>query len=369
MSGRDICVQLALVIVTLAVIYGAISSAETNLTALGITSGFSFLERATGWAYSFSLIERSIDDTYARTLTIGLLNTLFVGFISIFFATIFGFVIGTMRDSDILGLKVLSSLYVQIFRNIPLILQVVFLYSILIHFPSPKSAYSVADILFLSNRGVAVPSLNLSLTTLLVIVVSSIVFAVILIRMMSAVWKAIGVWLVTILAVCILAAVGLSPAGSDIVSVPELKGLRFRGGGMLSVELVAMIVGIVFYGAAYIAEVVRGGLDEVPKGLVEAGRSVGLKSFGIWWTIKVPIALRSIVPPLGNQWIFIMKATTVGVAIGFSDLFYIVSTSINQSGQTLELIAILMGSFLAVNFTMAQFINWLNAKLALKGFG
>jgi ABC-type amino acid transport system permease subunit len=134
----------------------------------------------------------------------------------------------------------------------------------------------------------------------------------------------------------------------------------------LSVELVAMIVGIVLYGSAYVAEVVRGGLNDVPKGLTEAGQALGLSGFHIWSRIKLPMALRMIIPPLGNQWIFIMKATTIGVAIGFSDLFMLVSTSITQSGQTLELIAILMLAFLLVNFTLAQAVNWLNARLQLK---
>ncbi len=331
MTRREIIVQIVLVLLAIIIIYGAVSSAKTNLAALGVTSGFSFLERATDWAYSFSLIDRSIDDTYARTITIGFLNTLFVGFISIFFTTILGFVIGTMRDSENLGLQVLSSVYVQIFRNIPLILQVVFLYPILIHFPSPKQAHSVADVIFLSNRGIAVPTFNLSLSMILVIVVLSLAICFLCLKMIKSTGRALGIWALITAALFAIAAFLFTPDGAGVFSVPELKGLRFRGGGMLSVELVAMIVGIVLYGAAYIGEVVRGGLDEVPKGMVEAGKSVGLRRFAIWWNIKMPIALRSIIPPLGNQWIFIMKATTVGVAIGFSDLFYIVSTSITQS--------------------------------------
>ncbi|MEM1288158.1 MAG: ABC transporter permease subunit, partial [Pseudomonadota bacterium] len=140
-----------------------------------------------------------------------------------------------------------------------------------------------------------------------------------------------------------------------------------RGGITVSVELWAMIVAITAYGSAYIAEVVRGGLNEVPKGLVEAGDALALSPRVVWSRIKVPMALRSIVPPLANQWIFIMKATTIGIAIGFSDMFYIVSTSITQSGQTLELIGILMAAFLLVNFAIAWFANWLNARLKLKG--
>lgn len=369
MTGREIAIQVGVVALVIAIIWGAVSSAQTNLAAMGLTSGFAFLERGTGWSYSFSLLERSIDDPYSRTILIGFLNTLFVGFISIFFATILGFFIGTLRDSRNPGLRTISSVYVQIFRNIPLILQVAFLYSILIHFPSPKKSLTILDAVFMSNRGIMVPVFNMPLAVVAGIVVASIVLAIVLARLAKTTLHAVGFWLVGTIVLFVLAVLIFTPEGSPVLSLPELKGLRFRGGLTLSVELVAMIVGIVLYGAAYIGEVVRGGLAEVPKGLIQAGESLGLGSFAVWWTIKMPMALRSIIPPLGNQWIFLMKATTVGIAIGFSDLFYIVSTSITQSGQTLELIAILMGLFLSVNFAMAQLVNLLNARLALKGYG
>lgn len=369
MTRAEIAVQVGVVLLLVVIVFGAIRSAQINLAALGITSGFSFLDRDTGWSYSFSLLERSIDDTYRKTLFIGFLNTVFVGFISIIFATILGFIIGTMRDSRNLGLQVAASVYIQIFRNIPLILQVVFLYAILIHFPGPKQAYSIADVVFMSNRGIMVPVLTLPLSVVAAVVVFSGAMLFVLPRFVKNLWAILGSWLGLTVGALILAILLFTPEGQNVVSVPYLKGLRFREGLTLSVELVAMIIGIVLYGAAYIGEVVRGGLSAVSKGIVEAGQSLGLGNFAVWWTLKVPMALRSIVPPLGNQWIFIMKATTVGVAIGFSDLFYIVSTSITQSGQTLELIGILMGSFLLVNFSLAQAINWLNRKLALKGFG
>lgn len=369
MTMRELALQLGVVLLVAAIAVSAYISARINLAELGVTSGFNFLNRDTGWSYSFSLIERDIDDTYRKTLFIGFLNTVFVGLISIFFATILGFIIGTMRDSVNPGLKAISSVYVQIFRNIPLILQIVFLYSLLIHFPGPKQAYSISDVIFMSNRGVMLPVLTLPLWSVVALVVGAFILGWGLLRSDIGMWKGVGIWLAGLVGAVTLAILLLIPEGDSIVSVPFLKGLKFREGLTLSVELVAMIIGIVLYSAAYIGEVVRGGLDEVPKGLVEAGKSLGLGRFSIWWTIKMPMALRSIIPPLGNQWIFTMKATTVGVAIGFSDLFYIVSTSITQSGQTLELIAILMCSFLLVNFAIAQIVTLLNGKLALKGYG
>lgn len=363
---RSLLFQGLLLVGAVILAWSALSNARTNLEDLGITSGFAFLDRATGWAYSFSLIPRSIDDSYARTLSIGFMNTLFVGFISIILSTIFGFIIGSLRSSSKLGLQVLSSVYVQIFRNIPLILQLVFWYSVLIHLPGPRQAYSILDSAFLSNRGLLLPTLNIPIWLALGLLLISLVSGLLLLRNKMGIMRGIILWLMGTFLMFIVASVLTTPTGESVLSVPELKGLRFRGGLTISVELVAMIVAIVLYGSAYIAEVVRGGLERVPGSLVEAGKALGLNQRVIWSDIKLPIALRSIIPPLGNQWIFIMKATTIGVAIGFSDLFMLVSTSITQSGQTLELIGILMGGFLLVNFSLAQFINWLNRHVALK---
>jgi len=363
---RKQLIQVAIVIGSIIVIWSVISSARTNLTALGITSGFGFLERATGWSYSFSLVDRSIDDTYLRTISIGLLNTIMVGAICIFLSTIFGFLIGTARDMRNLAVTSAAGVFVQIFRNIPLILQVVFWYATLIHMPGPRQSYSFGETLFMSNRGIMVPVLNVSVPVALVITVILLLLGLYLIWRRVSPMKGICIWLAGFVVVLVAAALTLVPADQPVISVPELKGLRFVGGVTLSVEFVAMIIAIVLYGSAYIAEVVRGGLKEVPTGLIEAGKALGLGPVSIWTRIKMPMALRTVIPPLGNQWIFIMKATTIGVAIGFSDLFYIVSTSITQSGQTLELIAILMGAFLLINFSIAQFVNWLNAQMKLK---
>ena len=364
---RDLLMQVLLLAGVIVVIWVAVSTAHSNLTKLNMTSGFGFLERATGWAYSFSLIDRSIDDSYARTLLIGFMNTLFLGLICIVLSTIIGFAIGTARDARQLGLNAFATVYIQLFRNLPLILQLVFWYAILIHMPGPRQAYSMADAVFLSNRGLMLPGLNTDPAVVLGMFAGVVVLGLGIFRLKALrMAQKLLVWAGTSLALIVLAALVFSPDGT-LVSVPALKGLRFQGGITVPIELVAMIVAITLYGSAYIAEVVRGGLAEVPSGLTEAGKALGLSSRDIWFRIKMPMALRTIMPPLGNQWIFIMKATTLGVAIGFSDLFYIVSTSITQSGQTLELMGLLMLSFLLINYTLAQIVNFMNARLALKG--
>ncbi|MBO6918733.1 MAG: ABC transporter permease subunit [Rhizobiaceae bacterium] len=364
---RKISIQVAIVAIVVTTIIALVWNTTNQLEKQGLTSGFDFLERSIGWGYSFSLIERSIQDTYSKTLLIGFLNTIFVGFIAIILSTIFGFAIGTAKDSNNLTMKSVATIYIQIFRNIPLILQVIFLYAVIINLPSSRQAYSVFDVIFLSNRGLMLPTLNIPLSVVFWLVVLSIGFAIFLIRSKRlSLLPGIGAWIVAVIVACALAVMIFGEPDQAALSIPALKGLRFVGGLNVSIELVTMTIAIVLYGSAYIAEVVRGGLKEVPKGLIEAGQALGLSSRVIWSRIKLPMSLRTIIPPLGNQWIFIMKGTTIGIAIGFSDLFYIVSTSITQSGQTLELIALLAGAFLLVNFSLAQFINWLNSSLKLK---
>ncbi len=366
-NTRKLIIQSVFLIAVVFLVWGAVSSAQTNLANLGITSGFAFLDRSTGWGYSFSLIERSIDDSYLRTLTIGFMNTLFLGVVSIVLATIIGFAVGTARDARNLAVNSAATIYVQVFRNVPLILQLVFWYAVLIHMPGPRQSYAFLDLVFLSNRGMMVPGLNTTPGLAVVMMIVALLAA-------AASWRLtkftpgmkILTWSLGMVVFCGAATLAFLPEGESLFSLPELKGLRFVGGITVSIELIAMVIGIVLYGSAYIAEVVRGGLQEVPKGLIEAGQAVGLSRGAIWSRIKMPMALRTIVPPLGNQWIFLMKATTIGVAIGFSDLFMLVSTSITQSGQTLELIGLLMAAFLLINFTLAQFINFLNARLQLK---
>ncbi|AKO96354.1 amine acid ABC transporter, permease protein, 3-TM region, His/Glu/Gln/Arg/opine family [Marinovum algicola DG 898] len=358
--------QAALVVVTLLAVWGAVSNAQYNLTRLNMTSGFGFLERGTGWNYSFSLVERSINDSYAYTLFIGLLNTLFVGFICIVTTTIFGFLIGTMRDVRHPALRFAASVYVQIFRNIPLILQAIFLYAILIHMGGPRQAVSLGDVAFLSGRGAMLPGLNVSPTVAVALLLASLALGVALILARPVLWRGLALWAGGSLGLALAVALVLRPEGESLLSLPQLQGLRFTGGISVPIELFALIAAITLYGSAYVAEIVRGGLAQVPRGLVEAGQALGLSRAAIWSRIKVPMALRSIIPPLGNQWIFMMKATTIGIAIGFSDLFYITVNAISQSGQTLELIAMLMLTFLAINYSIALFTNWLNARLQLK---
>jgi general L-amino acid transport system permease protein len=160
---------------------------------------------------------------------------------------------------------------------------------------------------------------------------------------------------------------GREADGSWLV-VPVLKGLRFEGGFRMIPEFSALAASIIVFGSAYIAEIVRGGFNAVHRGQLECARALGLRPWMVMLTVHIPLALRAIVPPLGNMYVWLMKATTLGIAIGFSDLFMIVSTSINQSGQTIELLMLMMGGFFVINYSISSLMNLLNRSIALKGY-
>ena len=174
-------------------------------------------------------------------------------------------------------------------------------------------------------------------------------------------------WLVLPVVLFVIGYLARIPETS-LVDMPALKGLNFRGGMRMPPELSALVVAIALYGGAYIGEVMRAGLMSVPRGQIEAGFVNGLSNFHIFWYIRLPLAFRAILPAMTNQYVQLMKATTIGIAVGFSDFFMIVSTSINQGGQTLELLLILVLGFLAINLTIAYLMNALNRRIALKGY-
>ena len=366
--------QALLVSIIAAVLIAMIVNARQSLTEQGMTSGFGFLQRSTGWDFSFSALEYSISDTYQRTLLIGMVNTLVLGITGIFFATLIGIVIGLIRNSGNYLFSLLGTIYVETFRNVPLILQAVFWYSIFIHLPRPKQAYSIGESVFLSGRGFYFPLMNVSAASIAAAILLLVLLWIVLwvareqfSRVRSYInFKRIA-WL---LAVCLIAALIYAghEAGTPWFIAPALKGLNFRGGFRVPPELSALIVAIALYGGAYIGEVVRAGLMSVPKGQIEAAKVLGIKNRYIFTRVRLPLAIRAVLPSLTNQYVQLMKATTIGLAIGFSDFFMIVSTSINQSGQTLELIAILMGGFLLINLSIAFVMNTINRHIALKGY-
>jgi len=373
-KNREIFLQAVLVSAVAAVLVMMVINTRASLDEQGMTSGFGFLERSTGWDFSFSALEYSISDTYRRTLWIGIVNTLLLGVLGISLATLLGVIVGLVRTSKNYLFSLLGTLYVEIFRNVPLILQAVFWYAIVSHFPRPRAAYSLGDVAFLSGRGIYIPSLNITGLSIALMFVALLVLAIVLYRLRRIVFNnqiyRVLRWLLffaTLAAIVALGVYGRIP-DTELFDIPALKGLNIKGGLRMPPELSALVIAIALYGGAYIGEVVRAGLQSVPRGQIEAGRVLGLKDSHIFSRIRLPLAIRLVLPSLTNQYVQLMKATTIGLVVGFSDFFMIVSTSINQSGQTLELLAILMGGFLMINLTIAFVMNTINQQIALKGY-
>lgn len=376
-SFRDNAAQASFVGGILFVVVLFALTARSNLEAQGLTSGFGFLQRATGWGVSFSLIPFETSDTYMKVIWVGLLNSLFLGAISLTLATVLGTAIGIMRVSGNRMAELIGTTYVEIFRNLPLLLQVFFWYAILISLPQPRQAVSIADIAFLSSRGIYLPGLNVA--GLFVFFSALALFAAFGFR----IWLSTGqvfrplapkrktmfaraIWMGWLVLAITLFWSGRIP-DTPLLSIPFLKGLNFREGIRVSPELLACIVAISIYGGAYIGEIVRAGFNAVPKGQSEAGHALGLTPWQTFSRIRLPLAVRSVMPTLTNQYVWLFKATTIGIAIGFVDFFFVISTSISQAGQTLELIAILMGGFLVINYSLAWTLNRVNDAIKLKG--
>ncbi|RKF16610.1 ABC transporter permease subunit [Roseovarius spongiae] len=374
---RNTALQVAYVGGFVALVLGMALVARANLDELGIISGFDFLFKSTGWKVSFSLIEFTASDPYWRVLLVGFLNTLFLAAIGLVLATVIGVIVGMARTSSNDLARLLGAIYVETFRNVPLILQVFFWYAVFTRFPGPRQAISLADGMFLSSRGIYVPGLNITgLSAFLGIVVFLAGLGVIVWITAAQRFRRMEPARKTRLRLLILAAAALLMAAifwlgrlpdTPLVSIPALKGLNYRGGVRVSTELTALAVSIAIYGGSYIAEIVRGGFKAVGRGQIEAAQSVGLSAWQVFSRVRFPLALRAMMPILTNQYIWLVKATTMGIAIGFADFFMVVSISINQSGQTLELIGILMAGFLLINFTLAAVLNRINRAIALKG--
>lgn len=374
---RGHALQAIALVLVLGVVISFVVTAQANLAARGITSGFSFLDRATGWDISFSVLEYTINDPYWWVILIGVLNTFILGISCIVIATVLGTVIGIARLSRNLVLETASTVYVETFRNVPLILQGFFWYAVVTHFPPPRRAHEIADSVFLTSRGLYVPTLNISGEAFAMLFAAIMLAALLLFlayrqpfgtaihrHREKTPWIALA-FLVAVTALLLISREG--GADSPVIDMPYLKGLNFRGGFRVSPEFAAIAAAIVIFGSAYIAEIVRGGFLSVPNGQIEAARSLGLKPWPIYWKVRIPLALRTIIPPLGNQYVFLMKSTTIGIAIGYNDLFMITSTSINQSGQTIELLFIMMMCFLFINYSISTVMNGINRAMALKG--
>jgi general L-amino acid transport system permease protein len=352
--------------------YEIVANARANLQAQRITSGFGFLNNTAGFDVSQSLIPYSGSDTYTRVFLVGLLNTLLVSIIGIFFATVIGFLVALGRLSPNWLLSRISGGYVELIRNLPLLFQILFWYlAVLSALPNPRQSISLFGSFFLSNRGFVVPKpiahagLEPFALAILVAIVASLLLQRYARRQLFESGKLVKIWPYVVGLLIGLPLLTALLFGAPVTfEMPELKGFNFSGGSRIIPEFVALTVALSTYTAAFIAEIVRAGIQSVHKGQMEAGSSLGLQRGSVLRLIVVPQAMRVILPPLTNQYLNLTKNSSLAVAIGYPDLFSVFAgTTLSQTGQAIEIIAITMGVYLLISLVTSAIMSFYGWRL------
>jgi len=367
-------VQIVFVAVLVWIGYEIVANVRANLETQRITSGFGFLKNTAGFDINQSLLPYSGSETYARVLFVGVLNTLLVSVIGIFFASVIGFFVALGRLSPSWLLSRVAGAYVELIRNLPLLFQILFWYlAVLAALPNPRQSFSLFGGAFLSNRGLVIPrpigepGLEPFALALLVGIIAALGLRYYARRQLFEKGAVIRIWPYVIGALIGLPLLSILVFGRPVIfEMPELKGFNFAGGSRVIPEFVALLVALSTYTASFIAEIVRAGILSVHQGQMEAGLSLGLSRGSVLRLIVVPQALRVILPPLTNQYLNLTKNSTLAVAIGYPDLFAVFAgTTLNQTGQAIEIIAITMGVYLAISLITSMFMNWYNARIRL----
>lgn len=351
-----------------------IGNALHNMETRGIATGFDFLNNRASFGISQTLISYSEDDTYGRAFVIGLLNTLLVSAIGIVFATILGFLIGIARLSKNWLLSRIAAVYIETFRNIPLLLQVFFWYfCVLRNLPGPRQSLSLADMFFLNVRGLYIPS---PVTEPGFWVVGAAVVVAIVATWAVSKWVKKRQYLTGQTFPVFFSGLGLL-IGLPLLAYlgtgmpmhweyPELKGFNFRGGFTIIPELFSLAVALTIFTAASIAEIVRSGILAVSKGQVEAAGALGLRGGLILRFVVIPQAMRVIIPPLTSQFLNLVKNSSLATAVGYPDLVSIfMGSTLNQTGQAVEIISMTMLVYLTISLVTSALMNIYNAKKAL----
>ena len=370
---RSILYQLGVLAMVGLLGYYLISNTHANLERQAIATGFGFLQKEAAFEIGESLISYSAADRYARALMVGVLNTLLVSFIGIILTVILGTFIGVARLSANWLVSRMAAVYFEVFQDIPILLQLFFWYAFFYEIlPMPRQALSLFTGVFLSNRGLvfAVPEFHPAHIYMAIAFVAGCLSVYFLRRWARKRQADTGmtfpVFSVSVGILILLPLLAWLAGGAPTtMSVPELKGFNFQGGLSVSPEFGALLLGLVFYTAAFVAEVVRAGIQSVSKGQREAAMSVGLRSNRVLQLVILPQALRVIIPPLTSQMLSLTKNSSLAVAIGYPDFVSVAGTAINQTGQAIEGVAMIMLVYLIFSLSTSAFMNWYNKKIAL----
>ncbi|KQQ32889.1 MAG: ABC transporter permease subunit [Oxalobacteraceae bacterium] len=348
-----------------------VNNTVTNLDARGIKVGFDFLWRRANFPISESVLPYDPSDSFLWAYVTGVGNTLAISVLAIFLSTALGLLVGLARRSKHPLTSGVAGVFVTTMRNMPLIVHLLFWYALATTaLPAPREAYNPLPGVFLSLRGFYIPALELDAMAWLMI--GLVILVTLGAWRLRHLMMGTGRWhdchpvlaLFGLTAVVALgAALLLQP--SAVISFPEMRGFNFTGGLRLSPEFAALMLGLVIYTSAFIGEIIRGGIDAVSIGQWEAGRAIGLSERHTLTKIIIPQALRIIIPPMTSQYLSTVKNTTLALAVGYPELGLVVGTVINQTGQAIESIGLLLGIFLTISIAVSLFMNWYNAHVAL----
>lgn len=354
--------------------YTVIGNTLDNMQAIGIKTGFAFLGSTAGYDVLMSLISFETTDTYARIFVVGLLNTILVSVIGIFFATILGFIFGVAYFSHNWLIRKVSTVYVETFRNIPLLLQVFFWYfAVLATLPSARQSLSLGEAVFLNVRGLYIPKLvGGDGSNLVHIALGIAIVGIFILRSWAKKRQELTGQQFPLLYVSLAMLVGLPLLASLVtglpftVEYPALKGFNYFGGITIIPELMALVLALSVYTGAFIAEAVRAGIQSVPTGQTEAARSLGLREKRIMSLVIVPQAMRVIAPLLNSEYQSLVKNSTLAAAIGYPDLFNVfVGSALNQTGQAIETIFMTVIVYFIINMLISFLMNRFNNSVSL----
>lgn len=370
---RSIIAQIVVIGLVVLLAWYLTSNTLVNLEKQKIATGFGFLQRESAFEIGESPIPYSAADTYARALVVGALNTLKVAFIGIILTLILGAFVGIARMSSNWLVSKLASGYIEVMQDIPILLQLFFWYSIFYEtLPLPRQALNPINGLFMCNRGVvfAVPEAHPAHLYMLIAAALGCVLIYFLRRWAKSrqaiTGKAFPVFRVSVMIlICFPLVTWIGFGAPTKMNMPVFSGFNFKGGMTFSPEFIALLLGLVLYTAAFVAEVVRAGIQAVSKGQKEAAMSIGLKQGRILSLVILPQALRVIIPPLTSQMLNLTKNSSLAVAIGFPDFVSVANTTINQTGQSIEGVALIMAVYLIFSLSTSAFMNWYNKRVAL----
>jgi general L-amino acid transport system permease protein len=370
---RGILFQILTLLVVALLAYYLVSNTVTNLRRQGIATGFGFLNKEASFEIGEAVIPYSAADTYARALLVGVLNTIKVAFIGILLTLLLGTIIGVSRLSSNWLISKLASVYIEVMQDIPILLQLFFWYAIFYEtLPSVREAISPGAGIYLCNRGVAftIPEANPAHKWMLLALLLACVTSYILRRWAKKRQEKTGLYF-PVFRVSMAIIIGLPliiwlAFGAPMkLNAPKLVGFNFVGGLTVSPEFMGVLLGLVLYTSAFVAEVVRAGIQSVGKGQREAAMSLGLRPTLVLNLVILPQALRVIVPPLTSQMLNLTKNSSLAVAIGYPDFVSVANTTINQTGQSIEGVALIMAVYLTFSLSTSAFMNWYNKRVAL----